>query len=445
MLPNTGMKRGRRVGVGMAMTSLLLVAGCSSSGGVGGADNPPPAPPADLVFSVKENTKNVKPDQRLTVKAEDGELVMVRLTGADGKVVPGKVVDGVWSTSADTRLVPNAPYRWAATAKNEEGEVSRREVAFTTLKPKVEATYRVTPDGVTVGVGMPVMVTFDSAVSSPQMRADVEKRMRIKVTPAQKGSWGWLDERQFMWRPDSYWKPGTKIKVSAPLTGVSTGTDKWVTEDKGAEFSIADRARIMRVDLASHVMSVSDDGRRIASYPISAGRATPSWETRSGTKVITEKHAEYVMDSGTLGVSEGDPNYYRTEVKYAMRVTNTGEFLHAAPWSVWAQGRRNVSHGCVNLGPSAAAQLYRGTIVGDVVEFTGSSRRMKPGDGLSVWLFSAKEWRARSALAKKAPRPTPTSASPTSSGSPSGSSSDQASEGPQDQETGPTTSETTTP
>ncbi|WP_187122605.1 L,D-transpeptidase [Mobilicoccus massiliensis] len=383
---------------------MLLVTACNADvPGVGGGNETPTptVPPASLTFSVKDAKQPVRPDQRLSVGAEGGTLVNVRLVGPDGKTVPGRVADGVWTSSADTRLVPDSQYTWRASAKNAAGEVQQQEMRITTLKPKISATYRVTPDGNTVGVGMPVMVTFDSAVTSPKLRADVERRMKLKVTPAQKGSWGWLDDRQLMWRPDSYWKPGTKITVAAPLTGVQTGDDKWIVQDKGAKFDISDRARVSVVNLSSHVMTVRENGKTIATYPISGGKPTAEWETRSGTKIITEKHADYVMDAATVGVKAEDPNYYRTEVKYAMRVTNTGEFLHAAPWSVWAQGRRNVSHGCINLGPSAAAAVFRQSIVGDVVEFVGSGRKMQPGDGLSVWLFDAKAWHARSALASK--------------------------------------------
>lgn len=421
----------RVVGLGLAIGSTLLVTACDMPGaiGAGGEDEnaSPTVPSAELAFSVEDGGKGVKPDERLTVQARQGDLVSVRLQDPKGTVIPGKVSDGVWSPSADMRLKPSTTYTWKATAKNAEGATSQQSVSFSTLDPGVKATYTVTPDGSTVGVGMPAMVTFDSAVTTPEMRAEVEKRMKIKVVPAQKGSWGWLDERQLMWRPDSYWKPNTKVTVSAPLTGVATGPDKYIVQDKGGTFTVAKRARIMKVDLAGHTMSVSDNGKRVASYPISAGKPTADWETRSGTKVITEKHEDYVMDAGTLGLKEGDANYYRTEVRYAMRVTNTGEFLHAAPWSVWAQGRRNVSHGCVNLGPGAAADVFRGSIIGDVVEFTGSSRRMKPGDGLSVWLFSADEWHARSALAKKTSSST---GSPTSKKSSTSSSSSSTSSTP---------------
>lgn len=394
--------------------TVALATACQQPGQVplAATDSTPP-PPATVSFSVADGAKGVRPDAAMKATVSDGDLVTARLTGPKGALVPGVVRDGSWVASA--RLKPDTQYTFTATGKGADGVPRSAAATFTTLRPKVTATYWVGPGEQSVGVGMPVMVTFDSAVAD-RMRAEVEKRMTITTTPAQKGSWGWVDNRQLMYRPATYWKPGTKVSVSAPLTGVQTGDEKWVAEDKGTAFTVANRSRISTVDLARHVMTVRENGKIVGTYPISGGRPTASWETRSGIKIITEKRAHYVMDAATLGLDENDPNYYRTEVRHAMRVTNTGEFLHGAPWSVWAQGRRNVSHGCVNLGPRDAREVFNESLVGDVVDFVGSSRKMKPGDGVPVWLFSFAEWQAKSALAAPAPkRPAPTASGATPS------------------------------
>ncbi|WP_226344911.1 L,D-transpeptidase [Agilicoccus flavus] len=401
------------------MSTLLVVAlglsGCQNAGPgtalVGDGAQPeastPATPPVSFTTSVRAGAKDVRPDAVVTVGAAGGELHAVQLRGG-GKELRGKSVDGTWRL-ADV-LAPGTPYQLTMTGTNEAGQETKKVISFSTLTPKVEATYRVTPDKETVGVGMPVMVTFDSAVKTPAMRAAVEKRLSIKTTPAQQGSWGWLSSNQVMWRPATYWKPNTKVAVNAPLKGVQTGEGKWVTENKGASFTIAPRARISTVDIGNHVMTVRENGKTVATYPVSNGRPEKNYPTRTGTKVITEKRAFMVMDAASLGVPEDDPNYYRTEVNWAMRVTNTGEFLHSAPWSVWAQGNKNVSHGCVNMGPSAAKKMFKASLVGDVVDFVNGSRKMKPGDGLSVWLFSFPEWKAKSAVStalKPAATPTP--------------------------------------
>ncbi|GAB96921.1 hypothetical protein KILIM_052_00190 [Kineosphaera limosa NBRC 100340] len=389
----------------VAVAALVATtAGCQaqSQAGPQGQESPePPAPPVSFQASVKEGAKDVRPDTAVTVSASQGNLHTVVLADPKGKELKGQIKpDGTWGLV--DMLSPGTKYTIKATGESQDGTPGTFSRDFATLVPKVEATYRVTPDGQTVGVGMPVMVTFDSAVMTPEMRANVERRVSIKTEPKQEGSWGWHSERELFWRPKEYWKPNTKVTVNAPLRGVQTGEKKWITEDKGAAFTIAKRARISTVDVNGHSMTVRENGKVVGTYPVSNGQATANWQTRSGTKIITEKQKFMVMDAATLGVPKDDPNYYRTEVDYAMRVTNTGEFLHSAPWSVWAQGRRNVSHGCVNMGPRAAREMFNASVVGDVVDFVNSPRKMKMHEGVGVWLVSYDQWKARSALAKKA-------------------------------------------
>ena len=385
---------GRRAAVmGAAMVSTVALAACQGASGQGARV----VPPAQLAISVASGATDVTPDQPVTVAVTDGTLRTVSLTDAKGTTSAGQQEEASWRLTQPLRLATT--YTLAVTTAGADGQEQTHQRSFSTLTPAVEATYRVTPDGSTVGVGMPVMVTFDSAVSTADLRAEVEKRMKIKTVPRTTGSWGWVDPTRLMWRPQTYWKPGTKVSVNAPLAGAQTGEDKWIVADKAATFTIADRARISTVDLDDHTITVRDDGKTITTYPMSAGQPTSSWQTRSGTKVITEKTSFLVMDAATLGVPEGDPNYYRTEVKYAMRVTDTGEYFHSAPWSVWAQGRRNVSHGCVNLGPRDAKQFFESSLVGDVAEFVGGNRPMKPDEGMPAWLFTWAQWQAKSALA----------------------------------------------
>lgn len=75
-----------------------------------------------------------------------------------------------------------------------------------------------------------------------------------------------------------------------------------------------------------------------------------------------------------------------------MRVTYSGEFLHAAPWSVGSQGYANVSHGCVGMSTANAQWLYDQTNVGDVVEVTGTSNPQNLGNGITVWNEDWQEW-----------------------------------------------------
>jgi lipoprotein-anchoring transpeptidase ErfK/SrfK len=104
------------------------------------------------------------------------------------------------------------------------------------------------------------------------------------------------------------------------------------------------------------------------------------------------------MDSSTVGIPKGDPDYYNLETKWNLRVTWTGEYLHSAPWSVGSQGSANVSHGCVNMSPANAQWMFENSKVGDVVKFTGSNRAFQPHEGIGVWMYDFAGWKAQSAL-----------------------------------------------
>jgi lipoprotein-anchoring transpeptidase ErfK/SrfK len=104
-----------------------------------------------------------------------------------------------------------------------------------------------------------------------------------------------------------------------------------------------------------------------------------------------------VMDSSTYGVPVDSPNGYRTPVEYAVRISNSGEFVHAAPWSVAQQGRENVSHGCINMSTENARWFFDFSQPGDVVEIKNSDGGPLRSD-VYDWTIPWAEWQAGSAL-----------------------------------------------
>ncbi|MEO6411576.1 MAG: Ig-like domain-containing protein [Pedococcus sp.] len=370
-----------------------VAAGSSSSSS---SSSSAPPTPAELTISPAKDATGVLPSEPVVVKATTGTLGEVTVVDAKGRKVAGDLgTDGSWTSSA--RLAPSAAYTVTATATGLDGTPSTTTSTFNTLKPKVVATYGILNSGETVGVGMPASIQFDSPVATAKMRGEVEKLVKVTTSPKQAGAWGWLDNRQLMWRPASYWQPGTKVTISAPLTGVQTGEGKWVGNDDNASFTVGS-SMISTVDIKRHVMTVTRGGKVINTIPISAGRPGPETETRSGIKVIIRKEGTVIMDSTTIGIKKGQPGYYKIKTQSAMRVTWTGEYLHSAPWSVGAQGSANVSHGCVNMSPANAAWMYANSKAGDVVKFTGSSRQFLPSEGIGVWQYSFANWKAQSAL-----------------------------------------------
>ncbi len=405
-----GRTQGARLTVATALVAgLALVAGCSGSVDSPATDNVAGSAsssssssssatptPAALTISPAENATGVLPTEPVVVKATSGTLSEVTVTDAKGREVAGALgSDGTWTSSAP--LAPSAAYTVRATAAGEDGTPSTTTSSFKTLKPKVTATYGILNSGETVGVGMPVSIQFDSAVTTAAMRAEVEKRVKVTTSPQQSGAWGWLDNRQLMWRPAKYWRPGTKVTVNAPLTGVQTGEGKWVANDDTASFTVGS-SMISTVDIKSHQMTVRRGGQVIKVIPVSTGRPGATTETRSGTKVIIRKEGHVTMDSTTIGIPKGKPGYYKEETDWNLRVTWTGEYLHSAPWSVGAQGKANVSHGCVNMSPANAKWMFENSKVGDVVLFVGSNRPFLPTEGIGVWQYSFAKWKAQSAL-----------------------------------------------
>ena len=386
----------------------LLAAACTTSPEKKSADaatddatsaapTPTPSPtPAVVEIVPADRATDVLPNTPVTVTASVGKVRTVKVTDDQGEELAGSIdAAGNWTSSRFMK--PSATYTVEVSAEGPDGTPSTQQAQFTTLKPGVTATYGINYSGMTVGVGMPVAIQFDSAVQTKEMRAQVERLATVTTEPAVEGSWGWLDNRQLMWRPKDFWVPGTKVTVSAPLAGVQTGDTKWVGKDESGGFTIGD-AMISHVDVPGHTMTVTRNGQVIRTIPVSNGRPGPETETRSGTKVIIERQSEITMDSATVGIPEGSPGYYKVETKWNLRVTWTGEFLHSAPWSVDAQGTSNVSHGCTNMAPDNAEWMFNNSRAGDVVQVTGSGRTFQPTEGIGVWQYSFEDWKRQSAL-----------------------------------------------
>jgi lipoprotein-anchoring transpeptidase ErfK/SrfK len=116
--------------------------------------------------------------------------------------------------------------------------------------------------------------------------------------------------------------------------------------------------------------------------------------------VIIERLDKTVFDSSTYGTPVNSPDGYRTDIQFAERLTWDGQFIHAAPWSVADQGRRNVSHGCVNVSPENGQWVYNWVKIGDPVVVKGTERQVNAGNGWTAWNMSWDEFVKGSALGK---------------------------------------------
>lgn len=353
--------------------------------------------PVRLRANVPPGGRTVPVHRMLEVTARDGTLASVEVRyGPRKDLLAGALDEDGTRWTATDRLEPGLRYTVHAVAVDADGERTTRRIPFRTddLTLAQQTFPSIAPlDGETVGVGMPVIVAFDVPVTD---RAAIERHLSVRSRPKQVGSWHWLSDSEVHWRPRSYWRPGTRVTVEADINSIKAGPGVWGQLSRTTSFEVGDRM-ISRVDVARHRMRVYRNGTLLRTMPISAGK--PGFTTRSGVKVVMEKHRTKRMDAATTGIDESDPEYYDIEdVEYALRVTHSGEFLHAAPWSVGSQGSANVSHGCVGMSTSDAGWVYGLTRRGDVVVVTGTERTMTLDNGWGDWNLSFAEYRRGSAL-----------------------------------------------
>lgn len=337
----------------------------------------------------------VAPAQRVIVTAKDGQLASVMVTGPKGEAVPGGFsADGAIWTATQATLDYASTYSVAATAVDSRGVPVSTQVTFTTSKPEKVFSAWISPQqGSVVGMGMPITVGFDREISVED-RAAIEHALVVRTATPMVGAWSWTGPREVRFRPVNYWPGKSQVQVQANLTGVQISGGVMGSGNVAANFAIGP-AMITKVDALTHQAQVFRDGELIRTIPVTTGK--PGFDTRSGTVVITTKEPQRTMDAATGGTDTTDPEYYRIDVRWAMRITSSGEFLHAAPWSVYAQGKRNVSHGCIGMGTDNAQWLFDRSSVGDVVQISGTPLTQDLGNGITVWMNSWDAWLADSA------------------------------------------------
>ncbi|MFI0408581.1 Ig-like domain-containing protein [Actinomadura sp. 3N508] len=384
--------RGMRVALtGGAGALALLAAGCMAGeeGKLASGNS------ADAVTITPANgTAQVRPDGTIEVKAADGKLQKVTVQG-EGATITGTFGGGHKTWRSNRTMTPGTSYTVTAQA-SDDGKTRTATSAFTTLKAdKTLSITDVTPNlkGEKVGVGMPIMVRFDRPVTD---KAAVERALRVTPDRPVEGAWNWVAADQVIYRTKTYWQPHQTVRFHASLAGVNAGGGVYGAEDEQATLTIG-AAQITKGDIGDHHMTVTRDGKKLRTIPFSAGNGqTREFTTTSGVHLLMEKGNPVTMTSP--GRKEGDPGYYKTVVNHAVRFSNSGEYVHSAPWSVGSQGSANVSHGCLNVSPANAKWYYDTMQRGDVIELTGTDREVEPMNGWSFWQLSFDKWAQGSAL-----------------------------------------------
>jgi lipoprotein-anchoring transpeptidase ErfK/SrfK len=381
------------VGLGAA----TLVGGFSNEGvpGLfGGPATTTPLPAVSLKLTPANKATGVRPDAHAKVVASGGTIRSVRVTGPDGKPLAGKFADSQRSWTSTATLSLATRYKISVLGENPAGVVTRKTSSFTTLQPAATLAASVMPlNGETVGIGMPIAIFFNQPVSN---RAAVERRLHVTTTGTIQGAWRWFNDKEIHYRPKAYWPTGTRVTLNVNLNGVDAGNGIWGQRDRQIAFTIG-QAHVSVVNVNSHNMRVTSGGKTVKVFPMSAGR--PKYPTTNGIHFTLEKAKTVIMDSATVGIPRDAPDGYYETVHWNVRISNTGEFVHAAPWSVGSQGSANVSHGCVNLSVANATWFYNFSQRGDIVQVVGSPKQPNGWAlGMVDWNMPWSQWVSGSAL-----------------------------------------------
>ncbi|RFS82530.1 hypothetical protein D0T12_27445 [Actinomadura spongiicola] len=390
----------------MAGALLLLTTACNGGekeGGVTVGEKADAALPQVTISPGNGNTK-ARPEDGVVVTAAGGTLQQVAVM-LKGKPVDGEMAADKTSWKSRT-LRPGAKYQVTAVATNPKGKTATVSATFATLKaPKELGIIDITPSkNEKVGVGMPIRVVFNRGVADKKA---VEKVLDVKSTKPATGAWHWVNDTTVIFRTKNgeYWRPNQEITFSAKLAGVKAGKKTYGTSDYNRRFRIGDE-HILRVSTKTKRAVAMRNGTKVRSWPISAGKGgrvvngVDTYLTTSGIHLTMGKENPAIMTSEWMGVDPKDKKNggYREVIPHAVRISDTGEYVHSMAATVWAQGRQNVSHGCLNSPPKDARWFYNWSYRGDPVIVTGTKRRLEPLNGWSYYQMSWSQWVKGSAL-----------------------------------------------
>ncbi|MEZ7006785.1 Ig-like domain-containing protein [Streptomyces sp. SCSIO 75703] len=411
----------RRKGLAAASALLggvLVLSACSSgdAGTSGGGDGKSSQAQVDEAAAKKtseaqikitpgDGSSNASINNSAAVTVSKGTLTDVKMTTSEGKEVSGEISADKTSWKPTGQLERATTYKLTATAQDSEGRAAHENASFTTVSPKNSFIGTFTPDdGTTVGVGMPVSINFDKAISD---KAAVQRGITVSTSSGQEVACHWFNANRMDCRPEDYWQGGSTVTLKLALDGVEGAPGVYGVQQKTVTFTIG-RNQVSYVDAKTKQMRVTRDGKTVKTIPISAG--SPENKTYEGQMVISEKFKETRMNGATVGFTDddGQGEYDIKDVPHAMRLSTSGTFIHGNYWGAKSIfGGANTSHGCVGLSDTKGANdpntpgawFYDNSMVGDVVvvQNTGD-KTIAPDNGLNGWNMDWAQWKAGSAL-----------------------------------------------
>ncbi|MDF3297163.1 L,D-transpeptidase [Streptomyces tropicalis] len=392
-----------RTVVSCALLVVALGAGAAACGADGNplADTPYDAADQISFNGPTEAGQKADPDKPLEVTADgsDGRITDVTAVDTTGRFVSGELsADGThWHSTSP--LAANAHYTLRVSTEDDDGAPGRKVITVDTSKPEIKKRLNVTfgPQAGTYGVGQPITADLDQPVKDKAQRTLVERALKVDSVPAAQGSWYWVNDKQLHYRPRDYWPAHAQIQVHSTLENIRISDRLWGGAAKPLKITTGDRI-VAVTDAAAHTMSVYKNDQMIKQVPVTTGK--PGFDTRNGVKVILAKQSVVRMKSSTVGIAQGSSDSYDLLVHWATRVTWSGEYVHAAPWSVGSQGIANVSHGCTGMSNENAQWFFNAVHEGDLVQVINSGgQQMEPfNNGFGDWNLPWGKWLQGSAV-----------------------------------------------
>jgi lipoprotein-anchoring transpeptidase ErfK/SrfK len=389
------MMAGRWALAGLCGVAVIVAVGCDG-GGAGGNEAGSRHAQGSVAAPVIKITpatgaKGVRPDSPIRVLALEGRLINVTVR-AGGRDVAGQMNPRASEWRSRWALAPGAAYVVQATAGNSAGKTVTARSRFRTLRPG--KTFSAGLDwtlaanqGRSYGVGLPIILNFSQPVHD---KPAVEKALVVRAQDPVPGAWRWITDEQIVYRADGFWPPHQTVTLRAHLAGVRAAAGVYGTKNLTYKFRIG-AAQISTVNVRTHHMTVRIDGKVARSYGISAGDGTSLvYTTPSGTALTMDKARMVIMTNPN--VPRGAPGWYREPVPLAVRLTNSGIYVHETPGAEWCLGVANCSHGCVRQPPTQALWFYNINQTADVVHVTGTNRKMAFGDGWTFYQMPWKQW-----------------------------------------------------
>ncbi|MET8859884.1 MULTISPECIES: Ig-like domain-containing protein [unclassified Streptomyces] len=357
-----------------------------------------------IKITPKDGSDNASINNGTAVAVTKGTLTSVTMKTASGTDVAGQISADKKSWKPLNRLDRATTYKIAAEAADSEGRTAHENASFTTVSPANSFIGNFTPeDGSTVGVGMPVSINFDKAITD---KAAVQKGITVTSSSGQEVVGHWFNANRLDFRPEAYWTGGSTVTLKLNLDGVQGASGVYGVQQKTVTFKIG-RNQVSIVDAKTKTMQVTQDGKVVKTIPISAG--APDHTTYQGQMVISQKFKETRMDGSTVGFTndDGKGEYDIKDVPHAMRLSNSGTFIHGNYWGAKSIfGSVNTSHGCVGLSDTKgandantpAAWFFNHSLIGDVVVVKNTGdKTIAPDNGLNGWNLDWAAWKAGSA------------------------------------------------